>query len=643
MSIHTARGQFTRQPHQYWQASTHRAESDAWTLEAMADMTEMFTSSPEPSVADMLVEQRLATTSLLPGPTYDTSDSDRRVSEVTLTAFRGSPATLRMDFLRSDRAVSAIVLGDNGVGKSTLVDAIEFGLQGRIGRSVSFDSPLAPAAASLARDTQPSVVVQLDDGSTATRTLDNRADGKLYESGDPVRPGFRLAPITLKRQDILRFLDTDALARGHVFFDYFPASAEEMAVRPEELLRRLADREYELRVLRRGVSAKLASVLGVDSREIEEGGKLQQQLKERFTGGTSLLKAVKDESWAKVAPTVRIPAEQLLNIQRELSKIKKARERGVQTLNPVVYRAQANLIAQVLDGVGAHLTSAFREISGAAHVTRIDVVFGGSGPVSLDVVVELASGRRCFPQQIFSEGYRDLLAILFFAVLAQRAAASGQAKVLILDDVFQSVDATVRSSTIEFLLREFKDWQLILTVHDRLWFEQLRNVFRRHNHVFVERELRRWTFEDGPALTLPGTLTSTLERDLVDGDPASICASAGRLLEQACDQLSGRLGSSVIRRRDDKYTLGDLWPGVRKAVRQTSIDAICNQIDELYSLRNLTGAHYNEWAEALSLHEAQRFGEAVLSFVRATWCPDCHDWVGRFAEIVRCPGGHRHI
>ena len=291
------------------------------------------------------------------------------------------------------------------------------------------------------------------------------------------------------------------------------------------------------------------------------------------------------------------------------------RERGVETLNPVRYRTQAALLAQVLDGVGDHLTAAFKAITGASHVERIDVVFGRSGPVALDVVVELTTGSRCFPQQIFSEGYRDLLAILFFAVVAQRAAEHGQARVLILDDVFQSVDASIRRGTVDYLLREFKDWQLIFTVHDRLWLEQLRNAYSRHNHTFVERELRRWSFESGPTVvTAPSTLTTALQYQLDAGDPAGICSSAGRLLEQACDHLSWRLGTSVVRRVGDKYTLGDLWPGVSKACRKTSLGPVCNRVDELYALRNLAGAHYNQWAEALSLDEAERFGAAVLEF-----------------------------
>ncbi len=606
---------------------------------------------PPPDAGDLAVpDLSMAAASLVDGlpdlkkvspPPYERSDEARRVLSVRLKSFRGSPEEMVLDFSRNGTPASALVIGDNGVGKSTLVDAIEFGLQGRIGRSLAFDSPLGPAAASFAGSDRPEVEVVLDDGSKVTRALIERDSGRLSADSDAVRPGFRLAPITLKRQDILRFLDTDALARGHVFFDYFPATASSMAIRPEESVRRLDDEDYQLRIQRTQVAEQLGDELGVAPEAIAARDALLRVLKDRFTDGQSVDAARASGRWQLIPDAVRIPAEHLLAITARLGAIKKERRKASEVLNPVAYQEHAALIGDILGDVGDELTSAFRAISRAPHVGRISAVFGRSGPVSLDIVVELTSGVRCFPQQVFSEGYSDLLAILFFVAVATRSADHGQARVLILDDVFQSVDASVRLGAVAHLLERLRDWQLILTVHDRLWFEQLRTAFHRAGHPFVERELRRWTFENGPTLLgeLP-SLTSNLELQLRSGDPGTICGTAGRLLEQASDQLSSRLGTSVTRRPGDKYTLGDLWPGVAKALKRTSVSSLCAQIDTLYSLRNLAGAHYNQWAESLSLSEAEEFGEAVLAFARATWCSDCHEWIGRYDKIIRCPGGH---
>ena len=88
-------------------------------------------------------------------PDYDQSDRDRRIESVSLSHFRGVPKELQVDFRRGDRCVSGLILGDNGSGKSSVVDAIEFGLQARIGRSVVFDGALSPSGASLATTETP--------------------------------------------------------------------------------------------------------------------------------------------------------------------------------------------------------------------------------------------------------------------------------------------------------------------------------------------------------------------------------------------------------------------------------------------------------------------------------------------------------
>jgi hypothetical protein len=597
--------------------------------------------NPTPVAESLLLGDRLERLDVI-APEYDKSDGERRIESVTLSHFRGVPNELQVDFRRSDTCISALILGDNGSGKSSIVDAIEFALQARIGRSVVFDGALSPSGASLANNEVPRVVVRLDDESEIVRTLESRDDGKTIQVGDPIRAGFRLAPISLKRQDILRFLDTEALSRGHIFFDYFPSSSEEMALRPEQLLEQLEGEAFTLRIRKRDQVTRAAQLLGCEESEIDSKDGLTRYVREHLLDGLSIDQATRSGKWDEIEETTRKTIFALSYTMSRLGAIKRERARGPEPLNPVKYQQQAALLGGALEGIGSWVTEAFCAITRAKHVARIDVVFGRSGPVALDVVVELPGGQHCFPQQIFSEGYRDLLAALFFMAVAKQAVELGQARILMLDDVFQSVDSTIRGAAIEYLVNEFRDWQLIFTVHDRLWFEQLRTKLRGAGMNFVERELRGWDFVDGPNLLAnPAVLTTVLERELDVGEPASICGAAGRLLEQACDQLSWRLNVSLTRQRDDKYSLGDLWPGVDKAFRHTSLRETCSAIQSTYSLRNLAGAHYNVWAEALSLSEAHTFGRDVLTFVKAVWCVDCSEWIKRVGkDTIRCPGGH---
>jgi hypothetical protein len=552
------------------------------------------------SVADTLVEaathQRDQDQDLAPAPRYNRKDAERRLHSVALDGFRGSPGRLELDFLAKDKPVSALLFGDNGVGKSTIVDAVEFALQGRIARSVDFSSSLAPAVASLVNDRPTTASVELNDGTTISRRLIQSDAGRLIAQGDPIRPGFRLAPITLKRADILRFLDTESLSRGMIAFDYFPTSSDRMALRPEEELRQLDEEAYGLRVRRKALAQRVAERLDVAEEDAANAGHLQTIIKERILGGATHAVFEREGGWDAVDPDLRGLLAELQEVQRRLAKIKRDKERGVEILNPVAYKEQARIVRMMLEGAGEELTRAFRQITGAQYVQRIDVLFGLSGPVALDVVVQFPNGRNCFPQQVFSEGYRDLLALLLFMAVAQQAAT-------------------------------------------RLWIEQLRVLLSRHNHPFVERHIYDWSFDAGPLVdvTIGGPDTS-LRAALASHDTHAICSQAGRTLELAANHLSWRLPIPITRREGDKYELGDLWPPLAKALRSTDAAAAVEEIDQLVSLRNIFGAHYNYWAESLPLSDARTFGFAVLDLVERTYCRSCHDWITR-RNGRSCPCG----
>ena len=307
-------------------------------------------------------------------------------------------------------------------------------------------------------------------------------------------------------------------------------------------------------------------------------------------------------------------------------------------LNPIRYREQAAILEEKLHAIGDEITDAFLAVTRAPYVEQIDVLFGQSGPVALDIVVRLKNGRTVYPQQLFSEGYRDLLALLFFVSVAKRASVEGQGKILVLDDVFQSVDSGIRSSVMEYLTDYLAGWQLIVTIHDRLWLEYMRDLFRRKGQIFSEVHIRQWTVEGGSQLvTGGGDPVQELRRVLDVGEPWSVCAIAGRTLELACAELSWRLQLSVTRRRDDKYTLGDLWPALHKRLKRSNVASASEAVNTTYFLRNAAGAHYNEWATSLSLSEAIAFGDAVVDFVASVWCSGCSDWVaGRPTASCRC-------
>lgn len=571
---------------------------------------------------------------------YDRSDSEVRIRSVELFGIRGAPGSLKIPFLFKKEPVSSLIFGENGTGKSTIVDAIEFALQGRIGRSTLYDSPVSPALRSFSRDSGNWSLVELSDGTKFRREVVTSAGGTTAAEPLTVRPGFRLAPITIQRSDLLRFLDTGALGRGTILLDYFPASSETLAIRPDEAAHRLEATLTELRIKRTAYAERLALLLGVSPTDVDSREGFSKAIKEKVYKEQTPYSFQQNRGWEAMDPELARTIRNLSQVHSDMRSIKKQLTEKDNLLNPALHRDQVDLVKVALKGVADEVTHAFRAICREHSVERIDILFGRSGPLSLDIRVGLSDGRSCFPQQIFSEAYRDLLALLFFTSVAKKAAEHGQARVLILDDVLQSVDAGVRQDFVNHLLSNFQDWQLIFTVHDRLWMERLRSLFSAHGHRFVEHQIRSWDAAEGPILQQPGV--DVLSKDLVfmldHGEPEGIVGRAGPLLEHLCRELCARFSLMVPYKRDGRHMLADLWSATQSSLCDTRLESELTNLAADRALRNLA-AHADPKVLELSMNEARHFGRAVLDIYAAIRCPDCRRWVneGKECGSRRCP------
>lgn len=613
-------------------------------VEAIAALTP--SGSPAAvNVAELLLRSASAAPAELSLPDGDNSQSGVRIARIELVNFRGVVGQVALGLTgKSGSPASLLLYGENGTGKSSFVDGVEMALQGRVGRSANFDSSAFPRLRNLAGTGPLEAAVALSDGTSVRRRMELSATGNSIAVGPPVSPGFRWAPLTLKRQDIVRFLDTEALSRGTVLFDYFPGTTDAgMGARPDEHLQQLEEVRHRKRIERQALARELAGLIGVDATALESADRLAENVRERLLDGKRADEAVADGTWGRVPEPTRDLVTRLRGVHAELARIRKEVDRGIQVLNPTAYVRQAKELRTLVRLVADELTRSFLAITRAEHVERIEVLAGETGPVSLDIVVRFRNGETSFPQQVFSEGYRDLLALLFFLAVSKVSAERGQARILILDDVFQSVDAGVRFNVMRYVLSEFKDWQLIVTLHDRLWLEQLRALFQRRNHPFVQYSLSDWDFALGPAIGgATETAAAATTRAVATRDAASACAAAGRLLEQACDRLSMQMRTSVSRAGGDKYTLGDLWPGIAKVLKRSGLAPVVGELDDSVPLRNLVGAHYNAWADTLPWADAKRFAELVLELYNATHCEHCGQWVARSMEDkdrARCSCG----
>ena len=265
----------------------------------------------------------------------------------------------------------------------------------------------------------------------------------------------------------------------------------------------------------------------------------------------------------------------------------------------------------------------------------MEIVAGAESRLSITLI--LSNGKRVDPTQILSEAYLDLLALLILVEVHVECATLGQNPVIVLDDVFQSVDAVNRIRALDHMLARLEHWQVIITLHDRLWLELARRAMQRANHQHMIREVLPGGFGATPQLrSTLGRSAEELRTYIGQRESSeSIAGCAGRLLEELCDGLSISLAARISRRPGDRYTLGDLWPGVASSLRKygpASIREATEDVTRFIDLRNIIGAHYNEFAATLASQEAIEFGQVTLRLWEACKCPKCGSLFGKYVS-----------
>lgn len=546
--------------------------------------------------------------------------SGLKVSRVEFDGFRATPGSVKLDLTVNNKPSSVIIFGDNGVGKSTIVNAIELACQGTVGRLAPALSNSGLTLINLSNPRQQaSVSVTLTNGDRLERNIE-QIDDRWQVSGSETPFAFSLSPLALQRADLVRFLSTPGSRRGQLFVGHFAADGT------DEYSRSVLERARTAKKARQQFVQDLAGRAGHPPRVGIEY--VLKMLRAIHLGG------IAEAEWRVTRP--HLPKEYVdqqnryRELNREVSKSREAARRLPET-ELQSHALQVKRLGELLGDIDPPLTEALITVTGYSFIKRLEVTVGGAGALALQFRVHLHNGTTVTPEQIFSEGVQDLLAILFFLEVAKAAALRGQAKVLILDDVIQSVDATIRRRLLQHIASDLKNWQLIITCHDRLWRDHVQEALHKQGIQHCEVTIRSWDFAEGPIITTSRSDPSTDLRRLVrQASPRSVAGAAGLLLETVCDRLSWTLPATVTRTKGDRYTLGELWDSVTKKARNSpELGGQFAEIDRVVSLRNQLGAHYNAIADSIADAEADRFGELVLALWESVYCDDCKDYIAK--------------
>jgi hypothetical protein len=164
-----------------------------------------------------------------------------RISTVKVRGFRGIPTELVLDFCEgSDKQPRSLLLsGDNGTGKSSFVDAIELGLQARLGKAKN----LANCASQASVDS-PSILVTLSDGQIVARET-FLVDDLLCIRNRVPHKSFSVSPFVIRREDLVSFINAPEIDKQKFFWDYLRGTTDDEWGEPDEVVtQRLLDEKH---------------------------------------------------------------------------------------------------------------------------------------------------------------------------------------------------------------------------------------------------------------------------------------------------------------------------------------------------------------------------------------------------------------
>lgn len=268
---------------------------------------------------------------------------------------------------------------------------------------------------------------------------------------------------------------------------------------------------------------------------------------------------------------------------------------------------------------------------------------------SLLQFVEFAGHSDVIPQGYFSDSHLDTLGFCYWLALAKRTAP--ETKIIVLDDVFTSVDNAHLGRIIELIDSECDQFaQIFVFTHNRNWRDRYKYNQAAGNRAHL-LELRRWT----PNRGLSHSQTSVELSELVEllnrftsGDPSvdrqELASRCGILLEAILSHLSQHYQCKVPHKPDGDYTLGDLISGCQtlmkilhvqrlEASQTTSeptgapapegIKEAFKKLCELAFIRNQVGCHFNLAGAEIADSDVEQFGEATVFFARLVVCEHC--------------------
>ncbi|MCG5440784.1 AAA family ATPase [Micromonospora foliorum] len=541
-----------------------------------------------------------------------------KIQEIKIRSLRGIAEILTVPLHEKNGgpAQTTLIFGDNGAGKSSIVDAIEFLIRGQVSRRGVGGRKQRKELRNLFLDVPPAVIAKTDSGLLLARGDVKGVEEAKILKGRSTPEGIGSWPVAIRRQDVEEFWRVNDDRRLEFFYDYFLPAGSSFA---DEHRRAEAIRLHEEAVDDHLLALdRLEPYLGVWRGDIPEHVGAIKAFRAVLMRQNGLRKEERKEL------EYLVDDFEFTLIQRNHASGAAQAARNAQTID-------LEGVAAALDSISGAVAEDFRCTTGLNWLSNVAFHVSNDGRLSVDLIT--TDGRVCDPRDILSEAYLDLLALMVIMDLHLALAKGTERRFVALDDVFQSVDAPLRQRALEHIVSRFEGWQLIITLHDGLWLKATTKIFEGAPSIRVLR-IRNRGHGASPAILDEriGPLAD-VEGCIADNSrPVPLSMAAGRALESLCHELSFSWKVAVQRPLRDEYKLSYLWRILQPVLERSSDPALRQaslRLKTTQFIRN-EAAHPNETAESLTDAEARQFADDVRTLWHRLSCQRCQ-------RLVRSP------
>lgn len=366
-----------------------------------------------------------------------------------------------------------------------------------------------------------------------------------------------------------------------------------------------------------------------------------KQFIERLTAHRSFV-----ENLHGKASTSATALAQALELAPSLSKMREetawaeAVRARAKAIKSVVEEERKSHVQSVLEAMQTEIQNIYSHVHPGEAVYLSSLYLNPIRARSLEFKVDF-HGHDVNPPAILSESHLDTLGIAIFLATAK---ATGSETIVILDDVFMSVDNAHLNRMIDLLVDLSSSCaQIIITTHMR----RLSSRFSQHEgatNLTHRIQLLPWRFDAGIRTAGSPTEGERLREMLAQEplDRQAVAGKSGILAEAMFDHLVLQYRCPCPKTPDGENTLHELSSAFRRTGTQMVVrrgEIANNEWNQMGSdlpvdpamrtfldhqfVRNEVGAHWNQVGQDHSDAEVRGFADATLALLDILVCPSC--------------------